>query len=233
MSTVDKVINLAWNAVQSELTNMGGEAKPKTAPDVFSYEVTEAGVEVTMAPVTLRLKERAATESVLFVTVEGVIIFPSDADKKDMRASKYETRAGYFREIDGTRLKHIYGVHYDHDDEKPAHPVYHSQMKSMAKFVSDINAAYRLNFSALDDEGDLVRSILRNVRIPTAHMDPFSVLIQIVGDHLVSGVDDDKVTAAYERLRQKLSSFRSMPTAANRLEAVTQQSCFRSSHWYN
>ena len=47
--TVERVINLAWNALHSELTNMGGEAKPKTAPDVFSYRVTDTGVEVTMA----------------------------------------------------------------------------------------------------------------------------------------------------------------------------------------
>jgi hypothetical protein len=213
---------------------MGGEAKPKTAPDVFTYAVTPIGVEVTMAPVTLRLKERGtATESVMFITVEGAIIFPSDADKKEMRASGYQTRVGYFRELDGDRLSHVYGVHYDHDDTSGAHPVYHSQMRSMAKFVPDINTAYRMEFQALDDEGDLVRSILRNVRIPTAHMDPFSVLIQIAGDHLVSGVKDDKVTAAFERLRQQLSSFRSLPTSAVRLEAVMQETCFRSSHWYN
>jgi hypothetical protein len=188
---------------------------------------------VTLAPVTLRLKEKAAaTECVLFVTVKGWMLFPKNADRKDMRVVKYQSHAGYFRVVGGDKLKHVYGVHYDHDDILPAHPVYHSQMSTMASFVEHVNAAWNVKYEAIEPGLDLMKGLLRNVRIPTAHMDPFSVLLQVTADHLVSETSDADVVSAYNRLREAMSRFRSSRTGAARLNAVIDQHCFRSGHWY-
>ncbi|MEA3052160.1 MAG: hypothetical protein QOG72_1063 [Sphingomonadales bacterium] len=231
--TVERVVNFAWNSFLSEIEAMGGQARPKHPSDVFSYGVTDEGYLVTLAPITLRLKEKAAaSECVLFVTVEGCLLFPRNAHRNDMRVVKYQTRAGYFRVLDGGKLKHVYGVHYDHDDDLPAHPVYHSQMSTMASFVQHVNAAWNAQYQAIEPDLDLMKGLLRNVRIPTAHMDPFSVLLQIASDHLVSEVSDAQVTSAYDRLRGALSTFRSSRDGAVRLDAAIDQHCFRSGHWY-
>lgn len=231
--TVQRIVNSAWNSFLAEIETMGGQARPKHPSDVFSYGRTDEGYLVRLAPVTLRLKEKAAaTECVLYVTVKGWLLFPRNADREDMRVVKYQTHAGYFRLVDGEKLKHVYGVHYDHDDDLPAHPVYHSQMSTMAGFVEHVNEAWNSKYDAIEPDLDLMKGLLRNVRIPTAHMDPFSVLLQIAADHLVSKASNNEVASAYGRLRTALLAFRSSRAGAARLDAVVNQHCFRSGHWY-
>lgn len=40
------------------------------------------------------------------------------------------------------RLQHIYGMHYDYNEELTAHAVYHCQVAWMAGYVEHINAAH-------------------------------------------------------------------------------------------
>jgi hypothetical protein len=232
--TVVRVINSTWATLQAELPKMGGEARPKAAADVFSFTIDDEGILVTIAPVSFRVKEKAAAgECAVYVTVEGTMLFSSKCAKTDLRTTGFGTRVGYFREITDRRLKHVYGIHYDHDDKLPAHPVYHSQMATMAGFVANINASHNRSFDMIAQEDDLVQGLLRNVRVPTAYMDAFSVFLQILADHLVSASSDQKVTNAFARVQSAVTSFRSDPSAARRLDAVSEERCFRSRHWYS
>lgn len=230
--TIERRVREAWSSLYSELRKMGGDARPNQSADIFVVRPTDAGVEVEVQPVTFRLKEKAArTDSSIYVTVTGAILFSPESTRDNMRASGFATRVGYFREVEDKRLKHVYGIHYDYDDELPAHPVYHSQIASMAGYVEHINAAHNRQFEAVANEDDYVKGLLGNVRIPTAHMDPFSVFLQIVGDHLVTGTNDDG-RLAFIRAQEAMSTIRSAPSAASRLNSAIDQQCFRSNHWY-
>lgn len=231
--TLERILNEAWTSLQAELEKMRGQARPKAAVDVVTFERDADGFKVNIAPVTLLLKEKAAaSECVLYVTVEGWMRYPSVIDRDDLRIESYQTWVGYFREVGGASLKHVFGIHYDHDDKRPAHPVYHSQMSTMAHYVANINESWNLRYDAIPEEMDLTRGLLRNLRVPTAHMDPFSVFLQVIGDHLVSEASDHDVAEAFNRLRQSLSAIKSCRSGSERLQSVIDQRCFRGGHWY-
>ncbi|MDP4027167.1 hypothetical protein Q8W71_31810 [Methylobacterium sp. NEAU 140] len=258
---VTRKVQGAWNSLQTELKKLGGDVRPKSFADVFEYVPEDGGVLVRVRPVSFWLKEKAANRDCsLYVTVTGTMLFSDGCTDASMLAAGFGTQVGYFRARGADRLEHVFGIHYDHDDELMAHPVYHSQMSSMAGFVSEINASHHTRYGEIAEADDLVRGLLRNVRVPTAHMDVFSVFLQILGDHLVSDADEtspqkghmgkaaranpetskqsDAVTskkealAALERLRRSMSFCRSSPLAAARLNAAATSNCFRSYHWY-
>lgn len=232
MPTIGRRLQECWTAFYAEVRKMGGEAKPNQGPDIFVLRETDEGVEVEVKAVTFRLKEKATSSTnAIYVVVTGKLLFSPNSTRDELLASGFATRVGYFREVEEKRLKHVYGIHYDYDDKLPAHPVYHCQLSSMADYVEHINTAYHREFGAVPNGDNYVIGLLRNVRVPTAHMDPFSVFLQILGDHLVSEVNDDE-RVAFTRAQDALSTIRSTPTAAERLNAVIEQQCFRANHWY-
>jgi hypothetical protein len=232
MSTIERRVRESWNSLYAELRRMGGEARPNQSADIFVLRPTDKGIEAEVLPVTFRLKEKAAAgDNAIYVVVMGSMLFSPESTRDDLRASGFATKVGYFREVGNTRLKHVYGIHYDFDDSLPAHPVYHCQLSSMAGFVDHINGAFNRQFAAVANDDNYVMGLLRNVRVPTAHMDPFSVFLQIIGDHLVSEVNDDE-RLAFMRAQGALTTIRSLPAAAARLDAVLEQQCFRANHWY-
>jgi hypothetical protein len=232
--TIDRAVNQVWNVLQAELPKMGGDARPKHAADAFAVvSVDAAGIRLRVNPISFRVKEKAGSSGLLiYVTIEGDVLFSPNCTRQNLLTTQFATRVGYFREVDAQRLKHVFGVHYDYDGLLQAHPVYHSQMASMVSFIDHINRLYNTAFEPIADEDDLVRGLLGNVRIPTAQMDPFSVFVQVVGDHLVSDASDPAVAAAFSNVRRSMAAFRSDPDAAPRLQQVLNLNCFRSHHWY-
>jgi len=229
---IEARVRLAWESFYAELVKMGGDARPKQAADIFVTQPNGNDIEVTVKPVSFRVKEKASHSSAsIFVTVTGNILFADNSTRDDLRANGFATRVGYFREIADKKLKHVYGVHYDFDDERPAHPIFHCQISSMAAYVDHINSAHHRQFDAIGDGDDLVKGLLGNVRIPTAHMDPFSVFLQVIGDHLVSEVNDDG-RVAFVRAQEAMSGIRSETAQTCRLSLALEQRCFRSGHWY-
>ena len=97
----------------------------------------------------------------------------------------------------------------------------------MARFVGDINAAHHRRFADVVPADNLVQGLLSNVRIPTAHMDVFSVFLQVLGDHLVSEASDPEKSSSLNRVREAVSAFQSDPEAAIRLK--TQSSNINAS----
>ncbi|MFL6720314.1 MAG: hypothetical protein ACJ8FT_00720 [Sphingomonas sp.] len=232
MPLMERRVRESWNSLYAEIRKMGGEARPNQAGDIFVLRPTDEGIEVEVKPVTFRLKEKAESgDNSIYVVVEGTLLFSSESTRDQLWAGGFATRVGYFREVDEKRLKHVYGIHYDYDDSLPAHPVYHCQLSSMAAMVHPINTAFNRDFDAVEDNDNYVMGLLRNVRVPTAHMDPFSVFLQIIGDHLVSEINDDQ-RIAFTRAQAALATIRSLPAAAARLDSVFETQCFRANHWY-
>jgi hypothetical protein len=80
---------------------------------------------------------------------------------------------------------------------------------------------------------DLVSRILRNVRVPTAQMDIFSVILQICADHLISNASDQAAKDAFTEMVKSCGFFTG---AGHRLEFLKSEpaiSCYRSMYWYS
>ena len=172
----------------------------------------------------------------LYITVEGEISFETPEDIVDFRVGSRVTKVGYFRKIEERRLEHVFGVHYDSDNEISAHPIYHSQLDSMRDLVSHINGAYGTEFHEIDTQDDHVKKSLKNVRIPTAQMDFFSVVTQICGDHLVSAEADRKynlsTVAKFNNLKMIMNQIKGDAVHMPRLKDAWASNCLRSNHWY-
>jgi hypothetical protein len=231
--TVEKTFATLWNKFQAELPKLGGEMRPKQATDVFTYEEGPTGASVTAKPICLKLRERGDTRDLdLFVAIEGLITFTPNSHRTDLRTSGFKTRVGYFRVLEPKRLEHVFGIHYDHDYLTAAHPVFHSQIAPMRKFVDTVNGHFNREFAPIDPKDDRVAGLLATVRVPTVHMDLFSTLLQIVGDHTIHKSSGANVKGSFKALTKAVGTFRSGMESATRLQAVLEQQCFRAGHWY-
>ena len=179
---------LAWDTKIHGMKqiNQSSRVLPLTAQEVINVDGndqdgTDETVKVDCGPVVFKLCERANGFPDMYVVVEGWIRMESGDGHVPLRTMNFATRVGYFR-LRGRQLVHVYGVHYDMDKGGQGHPVFHAQLGTMAKFVTEVEQRFRLNSEVGDDH---VKCVLRNVRTPTAQMDFFSVLTQLCADHLM------------------------------------------------
>ena len=182
-------------------------------------------------PVVFDLWERAYSNNVIFVVVEGSIcVQEGSRGNGSLETMGFGTKVGYFR-FKHDRLEHVYGVHYDMDERGEGHPVFHAQLGPAKNMASAIHDQFHLDTKLCDHVGP----ILRNVRTPTAQMDFFSVFTQLCADHLMSigqTDSDPQVAVAFDRVR---SACRFLQGAAHRLTYLNSgiaPNCYRSSHWY-
>jgi len=168
----------------------------------------------------------------MYVAVKGWIrLEENDNHERPLRTTDFGTNVGYFLLRDN-RLDHVYGVHYDMDERGHGHPVFHAQLGSMTKLLTEVQRQFRLGALVCDR----VKPLLRNVRTPTAQMDFLSVVTQLCADHLMSASQStekrDQTTSAFSRVRSA-SDF--LLGAAHRLAYLnggTAPECYRSAHWY-
>jgi hypothetical protein len=234
---IQNELQKAWGDVLTAITKMrpNSQIRPRNATDVFvgpAGDSKESKFDV--APVVFNVPERADgranRKSNLYIAVSGWICFGDPLTPGDPRTTlRFATRVGYFRAKEG-HLIHVYGVHYDMEDEVPGHPVFHAQMCSQAEhFATAVWKHFNLPF---DGKDDLVAGLLRNVRIPTAQMDVFSVITQIGADHLVSETSSPEVQAAFEKLREACGFFVGAAGRIPYLNSRPATHCYRSTHWY-
>lgn len=230
-----KQFHLAWtNKVQAmNRMSQATRVKPFSPEQVFtSAEHTcEETVKVNCGPAVFHLCERAGGMPNIYVVVEGTICLKeSDSADTTLRTTDFATRVGYFRPIHN-RLEHVYGVHYEMDERGDGHPVFHSQMGPLQDFAGAIRKHFRLE---LEDD-DYVGKMLRNVRIPTAQMDFFSVLTQLCADHLM-GLNlsnrDPQITQAFGRVRSACSFMLGAGHRFDHLSIGNAMECYRSWRWY-
>ena len=213
--------------------NQSSEVRPTALLEVFRVDEadehgTDDTVKVDCGPLVLYLCERANRPPSMYVAVDGWIRMERSAeDGTSLRTVGFGTRVGYFRQK-AQRLQHVYGVHYDMDENGGGHPVFHAQLRPMRGFANEIQNQFR--FEAQVD--DPVRALLRNVRTPTAQMDFMSVLTQLCADHLLDRDQTDDHSLAFSCVR---SACTFLLGAAHRLPYLSDggaSRCYRSSHWY-
>ena len=122
----------------------------------------------------------------------------------------------------------MYGAHYDIDESKPGHPVFHSQISPQMSLMDDIKELFRKEWGG----EDRVRQVLSNVRTPSAQMDVFSVIAQIFADHLMHGGSAQEVQDAFTKMRKACDFFKGAAHRMNYLNSAIAPHCYRSTHWY-
>ena len=192
----------------------------------------DQSMKVEIRPVAFRLKEKASDDRAeMFATVKGKVNFSIGGGMDPPLACYFSSEVGYFR-LAGTgssKVDHIMGIHYDYDDRRPAHPVFHAQLTSFHEHVAIINENYK---PGVELRRDLMRNVARKVRLPTAHMDPLAVFVQLLADHLINENSGSVETAAFEKARAALMFFNSDPNRSLRLKSVEENNCFRGPRWY-
>lgn len=230
---IKRQLDTAWAGIVAALAKMsqGSAVRPASGSEVFRYnEVAGNGLEVTITPAVFNLPERANNSTTnLFVVIEGRITF-ADSPTGDGRATTgtFSTRVGYFR-TKRESVQHVYGAHYDFEESQPGHPVFHAQIASQVHLWESTSSS---NALSIGPDDDLVTAILRNVRVPTAQMDVFSVIIQVCADHLIASSSPDEVRRAFEDLRASCDFFSGAAARLPYLNSEPAISCYRSNHWY-
>jgi len=234
--TLQKRLNESWTQLVSSIQKISSDCqvRPELASEVFIIETIEGkAIKVTINPVVFRLKEKANSERAeLLVSVNGALNFAVDHEADDAMACHFKTEVGYFKiQGKGKDLDHIMGLHYDFDDQEPLHPVYHAQLTSNAHHVDDINAHYKQTYQLPTDRDHMLR-VARRVRMPTAHMDPLAVFIQLLADHLLNKNSGQVELDAFAKARDAAMFFRSDMRQAQRMKHVVDNECFRGPRWY-
>ena len=183
-----------------------------------------------IGPIVLTVPQRANTRriSTFYVVIKGTIVFARTLTDGHLTTSSFATRVAYFREL-GNRVEHVYGAHYDLDETKIGHPVFHSQMTTTASLLCAVGACHaHMKNRVLSD---LMSEIPRNIRLPTAQMDFFAVLLQVCSDHLIDDLSGEIDKSRYRRLMDYCTFFRGYRSHEGMTRARSWE-CFRSHHWY-
>lgn len=240
MANVDYKIQRAlivhWESVRLcvERLNNSASVIPGDASGLFQVSHSDADtLAFDIGETLLILPERAKQVSnQMHIVVKGRLT----VDKKHFIASEqlrtvhFQSEAGYFRlKNDGT-LQHVFGAHYDLTQDEVGHPAFHAQLKSFLGFAAIVQ--HRYSDTSLNVT-DAMENVLKNVRLPSAQMDYFSLLIQAVADHLMS--PDSSSTEDLDAFRQLIGKSKSIQGRAYdiaRLQEPSATICYRSAHWY-
>ena len=223
----------AWQKAVFGLTQMSqaSQIAPPNAYEVFRVDpaAPDDVVKLDFGPIVFHVPERPNRRGPdLFVVAQGWLTLEGpDFKAVPYRTKTFGTEVAYFRQKAGN-LEHVYGAHYDMDEEKPGHPVFHAQFGSKHAFGGAVRDLFKLDEAVVDRTG----VILGTVRTPSAQMDIFSVLAQICADHLMGPAPSDEVKQAFTGLR---TSCDFLVGAAHRLAYLNDQhaaGCYRAAHWY-
>ena len=223
----------AWNDAIYGLRQMSQASNvlPASPFEIFilAKDAPDDTVKLTVGPVVFNVKERPNRRAPdLFIVVKGWLSFEgADFSTLPMKTKDFGTKVAYFRSKPGT-LEHIYGAHYDMDEVKFGHPVFHTQLGPQVEFGTTIGNLFGDDGQVVDYMG----KILRTVRTPSAQMDVFSVLTQICADHLMGEQPASEVRDAFQRMRNACDF---LVGAAHRMTFLNSGSavgCYRSTHWY-
>ena len=206
--------------------------KPSSAYEIFRIDPAAGPDEVKLlvGPIVFNVPERPnRAKADLYIVVQGWLSFEGpDYKAAPLKTKNFGTQVGYFRSKAGA-LEHVYGAHYDMDEVRPGHPVFHAQIAPQLAFGGNVRDQFSVEGDVVGDMGN----ILKTVRTPCAQMDVFAVMTQICADHLIWKDSSVEVMGAFKGLRVSCDF---LVGAAHRLaylnvEPATQ--CYRSTHWYD
>lgn len=226
-----------WDTKAREMKIMQQSAlvRPVSAQEVIQIDESDESVtKLRCGPAVFMLSEKAGNPPKLFVVVDGSICIETTQSSDVFQTKWFRTKVGYFRKKPNNHLVHVYGVHYDMDQSRYGHPVFHAQMGPAHDLASAIKRRFQLNLTV---EEDHVSRILRNVRTPPAQMDFFSVFTQLCADHLISEhtpiQTDDPVRIAFSNVQSACRKIRGAAHELPQLSKPPATDCYRSSHWYS
>lgn len=231
--TVENRARAAWDKAVVCLTKIRQSSVVRpTGSEIFKVTTNEDDQEIKLSanPIVFKVSERPGNPVPnLYIVVEGWITFADQAGQiASFQTTDFGTKVAYFRHKNN-RFNHIFGVHYDMDKRDYRHPVFHAQLNSFTSYINHVEDLFPQECQLDDSMG----GVLRSVRIPTAQMDVFSVLIQICADHLIGQQPAPATTTAFESMRSAASFFIGAGSMINYLSNPPAASCFRSYHWYN
>lgn len=207
------------------------DVRPYQSNEIFSpdHRGDADTVKFTINPIVFHMPERPNRINCnLYVTVKGTLGFEPSGIRKSLKTKYFCTEIGYFRN-DENKLNHIYGAHYDLDENKFGHPVFHSHIAPQMELLNPINERYHTKFEA----DDKVTPMLTTVRTPTAQMDFFSVIAKLCADHLVNETSAPEVKKAFSQMRSASSFFIGAAHRMPYLYSDMATKCYRSTHWYD
>lgn len=219
-----------WNSAMEALGAFSLNVVPNDPWSIFSLTTSHrqkpGELSFTINPVTFNVPERAGdTRLNVYISVRGWInLDEKQVTNKTLCAVGFGTEAAYFRSKDGI-LNHVFGVHYDCSLDEVGHPTFHSQQRSYKDRDTEIITHFQLKSA---DE-DPLKNILRNVRIPTAQMDFFALLVQICADHLIDQNSDPEQLKNFDKIRASSAEVHGVTDLLQRLQVAK---CTRGGHWY-
>jgi hypothetical protein len=223
-----------WEDFLTELARLNGaaEVRPSDSVAIFKIHPTSPPhpVKVELAPIVFNLPERAGNLSIdLFVVIHGLLAVERStvATATIMKTDTFATKVGYFRRTPSF-LTHVFGAHYDFAPNDLGHPAFHGQFKSFCALSSHIRTHYKVT----KPDKDLVDGILKNVRVPTAQMDFFSLFVQLCADHLMFNRSGPDEKTAFNSLLRVSTFCQGAAYQLPRLTDVVAGQCYRARHWY-
>jgi hypothetical protein len=232
---IHRILVSQWDHLKAELErlNSAAEVRPGDGYGVFQLVegVSPAIVSFVLSQVVFNLPERANDHSTdLFVVVEGGLSFRRRdfAEQAILATQEFRTKVAYFRRSPNC-LTHVYGAHYDFSLRELGHPVFHGQVRNYPELSESIKVHYGVDHEV----DDLVKGLLKTVRVPTAHMDIFSLFLQLCADHLLYTDSGPEEKAAFDSLLQRSAFCRGAAFQVPRLGSEEARTCYRARHWYD
>ena len=188
-------------------------------------------IQFEVKPVVFRVPERAHYRSAdLYVALCGLLSFRRDRFETDgaLLTDGFSTRVAYFRRSAKDGFVHVLGAHYDFSPNEIGHPVFHGQLADFQEFSVHVSEHYNI----ADEVQSGMGRILRRVRVPTAQMDVFSLVLQICADHLLAAWSSPDEKSAFERLLDRNGFCTGASYQMERLRTDEARSCYRARHWY-
>lgn len=238
MNTIEsrgqKLLIEQWNLLKDKLSRLGSYVvRPDDGYRIFKLIENDPRIPVgqiayKVEPVVFQVPERAEDSLDMYIAVQGRIHidYSTLKDEKRLKTMSFGTEVGYFR-FRQDKLNHVYGAHYDFSHDEVGHPIFHGQMHSYNERSTWISA----NYDGVGEESlDCMAAVLKTVRLPTAQMDFFSVVLQIGADHLMSKDAGDDQQKVFSEMREISKSIQGAGHRWPRLNNACL--CMRAQHWY-
>lgn len=213
--------------------NPAASFAPYSGYDVFSSnyeESTDAIDKFEVGPVTINLPMRGqAGGNDLYVVFQGRIGFDVAAVRElgQLKTRSFASRLGYFAQVKDT-LEHVYGVHCDLDTERVAHPAFHAQLVSFGQeFLPHVQAHVPVPL-----EHDRMTGVLHGVRLPTAQLDFFAIIVQLAADHLLWQNSGEEERNGFNELLKLDREVKGLTPDIPSLRTGAALPCHRAPHWY-
>ncbi len=224
-----------WVRFQTHIAGMSSSAdiQPARPEEVFVVrQGTGGSLSVDVRPfVVLVPWDAGSRHHNLYVLVRGRLEVAPEPESR-FSTIDFGTEVAYLKK-DGRGFRHVFGIHYDLDASY-AHPLFHSQTRSMMRVVEESRGSLPFQLDGVDwsRTEDHMEGIARHIRVPTAQMDALSVVLQIAADHLTDQKSVRGVRSHFQQLEQTTHWLRGAGYRFPTLATAEASQCFRSRHWY-